>query len=177
MHLKRAIRLIGQSDLLDLCTPKPRKYRKPKIKWEIDFGNLDQYDLEELYNFALYNIGGPVPQFEPYILESLEDPYDFIYTPIKYAKNVIKGRWPEYEERLLNRAKAGNKEYWDLYEYALDVIGDRWPEAEPFIMKDPEYAYYYATEILKRPWPEAEPYIKKSSYYWDKYQEELGLEN
>ena len=55
------------------------------------------------------------------------------------------------------------------YLYAMDAIQDEWPEAEPYIMKSPEYAYMYARDIRKKGrWPEAEPYIMKDPYsaYW-----------
>ena len=44
-----------------------------------------------------------------------------------------------------------------------------WKEAEPYIMKDPYYAYEYAMHVRnKGRWPEAEPYIMKSPKwaYW-----------
>ena len=36
-----------------------------------------------------------------------------------------------------------------------------WTEAEPYIMKDPEYAYWYARGVIGDRWSEAEPYIMK----------------
>jgi hypothetical protein len=59
---------------------------------------------------------------------------------------------------------------WAYY-YALDVLKRPWPEAEPYIMKDPQWAYWYALNVLKRPWPEAEPYIMKDDHWWGFYQE------
>ena len=57
---------------------------------------------------------------------------------------------------------------WAYY-YALNVIKDRWPEAEPYIMKDPAWAHAYALKVIKGRWPEAEPYIMKDpdwAYYY-----------
>ena len=47
--------------------------------------------------------------------------------------------------------------------YARIFIDGRWFEAEPYIMKDPEYAYKYARYVIEGRWPEAEPCIMKSA--------------
>jgi hypothetical protein len=36
-------------------------------------------------------------------------------------------------------------------------------DLEPFIIKDPEYAYFYAKDIIKGRWLEAEPFIIQDS--------------
>ena len=72
-----------------------------------------------------------------------------------YARDVIKGRWPEAEPYIMT-------DPYFAYLYANDVMeGKRWPEAEPYIMKDPSIASNYATNVIKGRWPEAEPYIMK----------------
>ena len=71
-----------------------------------------------------------------------------------YAREVIKGRWPEGEEAI------SKDPYW-AYSYAVDVVGGRWPEGEKTISKDPEWAFYYAREVIKGRWPEGEEAIKK----------------
>ena len=56
-----------------------------------------------------------------------------------------------------------------LFAYKEAKRTGNWLEAEPYIMKDPEYAYFYARDIRKKGrWPEAEPYIMKDPYsaYW-----------
>jgi len=65
----------------------------------------------------------------------------------RYAKDVIKGRWPDGEETIKKDPK------W-AYHYALDVIKGRWPEAEETIKNDPEWAYHYALDVIKGRWPE-----------------------
>ena len=51
----------------------------------------------------------------------------------------------------------------------------RWPEAEPYIMKNPKYAFDYAYDVINKEknlgirWPEAEPYIMKSPRYAHSY--------
>jgi len=55
------------------------------------------------------------------------------------------------------------------YLYALNVLKCRWPEAERYIMKDPKWAYFYASLVLKRRWPKAEPYIMKDPWWAYRY--------
>ncbi len=53
-----------------------------------------------------------------------------------------------------------------IFYYAINKLNRKpWPEAEPYIMKDPEWAYKYVNNILHKPWPEAEPYIAKNPQY------------
>ena len=72
-----------------------------------------------------------------------------------YAKDVIRGRWPEAEPIIAKNPEAA-------LEYAVDVIRGRWPEAEPIIAKNPEVALEYAVVVIKGRWPEAEPIIAKN---------------
>jgi len=130
------------------------------------------------------------PESEKDILES-QDPKAAYY----YAKNVIKGRWPEAEDIIRQSFVYGLwyvqyilKERWPefepqiaqdtfkAYEYAV-ATGKRFLEAEPYIMKDPEMAFHYANAVLRNKWPEAEPYIKQDEYYWSRYKslmEDIG---
>jgi hypothetical protein len=57
------------------------------------------------------------------------------------------------------------KDPYYAYYYASIVIKDRWPEAEPYVMKDPYCAYHYSLDIIKGRWIEAESIISTSSYY------------
>ena len=57
------------------------------------------------------------------------------------------------------------------YKYAKKVLKRRWPAAELYIMQDPEYAVEYAIDVLKSEWREAEPYIMQDpeqAYYYAK---------
>ena len=74
-----------------------------------------------------------------------------------YASDVIKGRWPEAEPYIMKNSE------W-AYGYARFVIKGRWPEVEPIIKVNPQFAYYYARDVIKGRWPEAEPYIKNSEW-------------
>jgi hypothetical protein len=51
------------------------------------------------------------------------------------------------------------------YHYAKNTICGRWPEAEPYIMKDPVHTYLYAHNIIHGRWTEAEPFIMKNPEY------------
>ena len=61
----------------------------------------------------------------------------------------------------------------EIYRYASKRrrLDKRWPEAEPYIKKDPRYAFIYASGIINKGkylgirWPAAEPYIKKDPKY------------
>lgn len=56
----------------------------------------------------------------------------------RYARDVIKGPWPEAEDAI---AECGLASYW----YALDVIGKRWQKGEPAIAQfagDGARSYY-----------------------------------
>jgi len=59
--------------------------------------------------------------------------------------------------------------------YARDIRKKgRWSEAEPYIMKNPTYAYWYARYVIEGRFPEAEPYIMKSPEYAAEYNEFIG---
>jgi hypothetical protein len=84
-----------------------------------------------------------------------------------YARDVIKGRWPEAESILVADPKRA-------YYYAMDVIKGRWPEAENTILTDPSIAFMYARDVIGDRWLEAEPIINTNKYYASEYQHFLG---
>ena len=79
-----------------------------------------------------------------------------------YAKDIIKGRWPEAEPLIMTDLT------WAFY-YARNIINGRWPEAEPVIMKDPNMTYHYVRTVIKGRWPEAEKYLIQDNYHWNEY--------
>ena len=97
------------------------------------------------------------PEDEPVIMKNPGEAY-------YYAKDVIKGRWPEAEPYIIQGVTSPSDSIGIsiIVNYARDVIGGRWPEAEPVIMKNPEYAYQYARDVIGGRWPEAEPIIMKN---------------
>ncbi len=99
----------------------------------------------------------------------------------KYAKNIIKGRFPEAEPYIM-------KDSWHASRYAIKILANdpewtsikghengRWPEAEPYIMKDPEDILSYARDVIGGRWIEAEPHIKQSMW-WTVYKAKFGIE-
>ena len=59
-----------------------------------------------------------------------------------YARDIIKGRFPEAEEYI-------KKDPQYAYYYATNIIKGRFLEAEEYIKKHPKYAYEYAKYIIK----------------------------
>jgi len=80
----------------------------------------------------------------------------------KYAKYIMKKRWPEVEPVLRQDAESA-------YRYARYVMQHRWPEAEEIIKKHPAMAYRYTRDFLHKRWIEAEPYIKQDEDAWRRY--------
>ena len=60
-----------------------------------------------------------------------------------YALNVIKGRWPEGEEFIIENP-------FFAYIYACNVIKGRWPEAEQTIKKDMFWYYEYILHVAAK---------------------------
>ena len=78
-----------------------------------------------------------------------------------YARNIIKGRFPEGEAAI-----AKHPVY--AYEYARDIIKGRWPEGEAVIAEEPNWAFYYARHVIRGRFPEAEPGLRRSDF-WNSY--------
>lgn len=125
---------------------------------------------------------------EPYLLDdkflnnlNSEDRHYSISSLIEYCQEVVKGRWKELEQKIIE-LKLSNL----AFEYALHVLKAPWEDAEEIIAINPESAFIYASEVLegnrfeiaeenikkdtqtairyaeeiiKNRWPEAEPYI------------------
>lgn len=75
-----------------------------------------------------------------------------------YARDVIKGRWPEGEPVI-----AKDPVWAGIY--AAFAFKGRWPEAEATIASDPEGASTYARYVINGPWPAGEPAIAKDSWW------------
>jgi hypothetical protein len=77
---------------------------------------------------------------------------------LRYAKDVIKGRWPQDEEIGRQAEQIIIKDPKSAYEYARDAIKGRWPrddngkQAELMIMKN-NYNIQYARDVIKGRWP------------------------
>ena len=111
--------------------------------------DLDNIDFEQL-------IGDR--DIEIYKLIEAINEQGIAWALCRYARYVVKGRWPEAEPYIMKNPKTA-------YRYALCVIKGRWLEAEPYIKKNPEQACHYAYYILEGRWPEAESYMQKNPFF------------
>lgn len=84
----------------------------------------------------------------------------------KYEHPILKQLFEQEKEK-----EKLKPEY--LYQYAL-FQNHRTPDAEPYIMKDPQYAFLYAKQIVKGRWREAEPYIFENRDYAIEYIKSLS---
>jgi hypothetical protein len=104
---------------------------------------------EDIYLYALSAIGGRWLEAEKYIGEHLsyfvnqidvsEYFYKYAVDIINYAKDVVKGRFPEGEQAILD---SGNPIM--ACDYAIEVLKSRWFEAEDLIGSDLKVASLYA---------------------------------
>jgi hypothetical protein len=131
-----------------------KKAKRESVKAELDHLTTINQEKTDRYKTLLLRYG------DPSLIRA-------------YAKNVIKGRWPEAEPFIITMPVSA------VY-YARDVVKGRWPEAEPVIMKDAFSSLQYAKEVINGRWPEAEATIKLDSTYYHLYKEfmkELGIKN
>jgi hypothetical protein len=96
---------------------------------------------------------------EPSIIEcALNNNLDWSHI-ISYCNRVLRGRWMELEDALLNsnpKANAGK-----MVVYARDVIGGQWKECEKYI-EDSASVVGYSRNVLKKRWLEKEHIIFKN---------------
>lgn len=123
--------------------------------------------------FLALDKGERIPKLEQKILKDLN-------VAIMYAQGVIKGRWPELEQKLLKNPVPAGFPYVAII-YTKCVIKGRWPELENFIIsKNASWAAFdYAVDIIQGPWLEAEKivltnYFSFIRYYSHFYPEQLN---
>lgn len=79
---------------------------------------------------------------------------------LTYALNVVRGRWPAGEKKIL-------KSQDQTLTYAKEALKRRWPEGEKVLLHPPTNKYVdhasllknYAKDVIKGKWPEAESII------------------
>jgi hypothetical protein len=134
-------------------------------------GVIFKEGLEKIKKSGFENIQNFTQDFYPewnfikspeYFQVIMKDPRDAYL----YARDVIKGPWPEAEPYIM-------KDPRDAYLYARDVIKGPWPEVEPLIINSP-FVTEYAYDVKKDRWPKAEDNIFKSDSsivadYFSKY--------
>lgn len=79
-----------------------------------------------------------------------------------YARDVVKGRWPEAETAII-------KDPDTAFAYVEQIIQVRWPEAEHLFVNDASLAFPYASRVIQGRWPEAELVILRSPQYSEAY--------
>lgn len=135
-------------------------------RWpEFENAALEAGNLAALINYAADTLHARMPELEEKILSGQRDAQEqkgrrrwrsFTDLPLAYAEKVIKGRWPEYEEKLLAETASKDatlrgdskfvptsqrphyygygRDHGDLGEdvagYVSKVVGGRWPELE-----------------------------------------------
>ena len=116
---------------------------------EVQFKQQTGMDPTELVTLATKH---QKPIQDARIKETMKDPK----SAYEYARDVIRGRWPEAEKVIASDA-------FSACDYAKNVIGGRWPEAEKVIASDAYSAYLYAMYVIRGRWPEAEKVIASDS--------------
>lgn len=142
--------------------------------------------------YASYVIQGPWPEAEPIIATSAAESYTYAKEaldgerfpagepavlrslcsvwPINYAEKIIKGRWPEYEQVLLEKGES-----YDCYHYCRE-LNTPVPELEPVIARDKVSSYLYATHVLNARFLAGEPAIQRyPDEYWDRYKVRFNI--
>ena len=139
-------------------------------RWEeFETSALEADNLNALINYAEGTLHARMPALEEKILSGTHDAQEskgrkryrkFTNLPLEYSKKVIKGRWPEYEAKILEHVKAdtpnpkaynrdkyepevGNRQhYWHreqkiskkVSDYIEQVVQGRWPELEQILL-------------------------------------------
>lgn len=92
------------------------------------------------------------------------------YASMWYAAEVIKDRWPEAEVKIKDNARLSSQ-------YARNVIKGRFEAGEPTILENPYEIVEYAIHVVGDRWPEAEPILKADNKApWLEYKYYFGIE-
>jgi hypothetical protein len=100
-----------------------------------------------------------IKKYMPFLSHRWTEAESYIMDPEEsylYAKDVIKGRWPQDEEIGRQAEQIIIKDPKSAYEYAKNIIKGRWLEAEPYILKNQDLIYDYAKDVIKGRWPQDE---------------------
>jgi HPt (histidine-containing phosphotransfer) domain-containing protein len=137
-------------------------------RWEdFETAALEADNLNALINYAEGTLHARMPALEEKILSGTKDAQEskgrrryrkYTDLPLEYAKKVVKGRWPEYEQKVLDFIKTtdkgehsgnsykpshsenNNSWYRDqrisakVTDYIEQVIQGRWPEMEAILL-------------------------------------------
>ena len=116
----------------------------------------EEHCMSNKINMALdycKRYGRRVEHIESYLTTTDAEHDDMV---LKYARDVIGGRWVEMEERMKKSNYASD--------YARMVLKKRWPEAEPYMLnKISRKTFNYASECMGGRWPELEQILLDES--------------
>jgi hypothetical protein len=140
---------LTMKELIDLLPDKEVKYR-----FEIEFEEAPHDYVSEAKTLQSIIQRNPKPE----LIDKLKEVTLKTNSPslcYDYAKNVIKGRWPEAEPII-----AQDPEYVPMYAKNM-MNGKRWSEGEIGMLKSDHFdrnfhLCKYAQYIIKGRWPEAE---------------------
>ena len=102
-----------------------------------------------------------------------------IFPIFNYFNRFRKGKWPEGERAILNKAYSDTNAVL-IIEYCYRVRKSPWPEAEFIILKRPSSIPTYSEKILRKRWPEGERVLSKidpqrGSWILDSYANEFNI--
>lgn len=138
------------------------------LKFLIDIGETWEEGKEELLSTPLgaYTYCNVLKKRDPRAEKIILSDDDInISMILNYARDVIKGRWPDGEKKILSffikNHKRNNEEddYDILFDYAK-IVGERIPVFEPYLIKSVR-AMNYVFDTIKDRWPELEKRIKR----------------
>lgn len=137
------------------------------LKLLIDIGETWEEGKKELLSTSLgaYTYCNILNKRDPEAERVILNDNRNIHMILNYTRDVIKGRWPDGEKKILSffikNHKQNNEEddYDVLFDYAKGV-GERIPIFEPYLVKSVR-AMNYAIDIIKGRWPELEKRIRK----------------
>jgi hypothetical protein len=110
------------------------------------------------------------------VLYGYEDDSDVIENQITvYARDLIKGRWQEFEERVRRRTCNPNT----VVSYTSEIIGSRWEAGEKCLLHSPNTDHTrgalvsYARDVLQGRWENAENILSTSTASMRMYADEV----
>ena len=138
--------------ILKITTPEAAAHYALNTKWCTSDPETAKVYLEEgpLYIIFKKQPDGKLRKLYQYTHDYSQF-MDILDKPIKPDKEI---------QRLIKPLLNSKPEI--LVRFCV-LVGFRWLEAEPYIVRDPEWACFYAMNVLKGRFPEAEPYIAQDS--------------
>jgi len=99
---------------------------------------------------------------------------------VRYAQHVLQQRWPKLEKIILsnfeNRPDEPNANISAAISYGSKIIKGRWQEIEEYL-KSPTEIALYATKVMNKRWPEKEEFIKNGrTNVWSVYTDHFNID-